>query len=117
MNGVIEHKTNKRRKLAWLRTAMNGRMITMNSEAMGTRNFMLRSRMREIQQWEVIFLEITEHMSVPDCQILYKRKQAWDPLLSFGGQPLLQPQNLPGRVWCVDLAWSGGEFYPLRYRE
>ena len=54
--------------------------------------------MSKLEQREELLETITEHPSVPAQNRLSKRKIAWDPLLRYCYELLIQPQTLPGRL-------------------
>ena len=88
-NSVLACKVNKVIIIPFLRIGINGRVVLLKITVTGMRSCTLRSRER------------TEYPSVPNRLRLAKRKQVWYPLPSFHYYPLLQPQTLPERMWCV----------------
>ena len=67
MISVISYKSNKIRRLWWLITVENGSIILTKNVATVIRNWILRLRVRKLENWEVIFVDINEHQSVPTC--------------------------------------------------
>ena len=59
------------------------RVVPTKGVSKGVINCSLRSRMRKLEQWEVLLVAITEHRIVPARRRLAKRKRVWDPLLRF----------------------------------
>ena len=111
MNSVISRKVNKVRRLPWLRMVKNRRTIMVKITEMGIRNRMLVFRVGILEQWEVLLVMRNKNLSVPDSCISAKTIQAWYPLLRFWCWPLVFLQTWLGRVWRVELNWSGREFY------
>ena len=67
------------KKTIMVKYRKKGEMIPKKSVSMGVGNFMLKSRVRKLEQREEILVDKNEHQSVPDRHRPAERKQVWDP--------------------------------------
>ena len=61
INSVILYKTNKIIRLSWLKTVKNRRMTLTKDMVTGMSNWVLRLRMRKLEQREALLLDKTVH--------------------------------------------------------
>ena len=81
------------------------------------RNRTLISRVRKLEQREELLMDRTDNPILPVWRISALRKRVWDYFLIIWDWTLVRTQILQGRVWRVDLTWSGGSVYNLNPRE
>ena len=85
-------------------------MILIKSAATRMSNHMLSYRKSKLECWEALLVVRIEHLRVTDQCTSSGRKLEWDTLMIFCDKPLVKPQALPQRVWCMYLTWYGETF-------
>ena len=84
---------------------------------MGISNNTSRLRVMELEKRKELSVARTEHPGVPSRKILAEIKGVWDLLMIFWYWTFVQTWTWPGRVWCVELKWSGRSFNPHTSRQ
>ena len=93
LNSGFSYISYKTIRILCLHTAANGRLILTKSVAMGTRNHMLRLRVKKLDQREELLVDITKHAGMLD--------QNYDILvLNIGGEMNV---NSKGVVYVINM--------------